>query len=89
MLNSEKAKEDENGARIMWEGERLDFVEMGSSSEEDQGYNEDGGSETEEDGDDEGVDRDGENEINEKGEENEGKEEGLRNEKDSGDAQKG
>ena len=35
MLNSEKEKEDDDGARIMWGGEGPDFVETGSSSDED------------------------------------------------------
>ena len=37
MLDAEKAKEDEDGERIMWGGQRPEFLEMRESSEE-EGY---------------------------------------------------
>lgn len=81
MLNAEKAKEDEDRARIMWGGERPEFVEMGGSSEDN------GGSEVrgiEDDGGDERIR--GNEEIEQDGEDEKGKE-NSRDGKNPDDAQ--
>ena len=56
MLDAEKAKEDEDGERIMWGGQRPEFLAMRESSEE-EGYEGDSSHETGEDKDEGGTEK--------------------------------